>query len=316
MSRGYALMVMCTVICFYVAYNIIKGDKKRDWVYYGIFSIIGTYTFPSFLYPLATINVLLLIFKFKDLKKIIVINLFIGVCVFLAYLPIIIVDGLGALTNNSFVQKVSRIDILHGILYFYRGMIIDITGINFSLLWLILLLPILLVLKNKDKLIIWTVLIVAPFVLIFTQAVNPFYRTFLYYNFFIVFLYFTSLEYFLKFIPLKFCYFVILVQIISVLHFANTISEKETFNSDVNNVVICFFKGNTSIIFPCTASANYIFEAKTRGLEDRITFGNDNRASADTIHGSQYIIIQQSLDDTKILKPTYKSENQNIYRIY
>ena len=318
MSRGYAMMVMCTVICFYIAFNIIKnGGKRRDWFYYGVFAIIGTYTIPSFLYPLATINLILLIFKFKDIKKLIVVNLVIGISVMLLYLPIVLVDGVGALTNNSFVQKVSRIDILEGIHYFYWGILTQITGVSFSFFWVVLFFfPVLLVLKNREKSIFWIVLFTAPFVLVFVQAVNPFYRTFLYYNFFIVFLFFVSSEKLLKYIPFKLCFLVIVIQIFAVINFSKTIGEKETFNTDVNRVVTTFFNDNTSIVFPCTASANYLFEVKARGLEDQVSFWENEKASADSIHGIQYVIIGKDDDETQKLKPIYKSDKQNIYRLY
>lgn len=314
MSRGYAMMVLCTVVCFYSAFNILKSNRKRDWVYYALASIVGTYTIPSFLYPLATINVILLLLDFKNIKRLILVNILIVISVILLYTPIILVDGISSLTNNSFVQKINRADILNGIFYFYRGMIAEITGISFSYLWVILLCPVLFVLRNKQQLILWIIILLAPFVLVFIHAVNPFYRTFLYYNFFIVFLFFTSIERYFKKIPIAITFVVIIIQLYAVLHFSFNYS-KRSFSTDVDMVVNEFFVSSNTILFPCTTSENYLFEAKVRHLENQITFQVNEYANVDSIKGVKFVIIQKYRDKTIFKKPIYTSEDQNIYLI-
>lgn len=322
MSRGYAFMVLCVVICFYLIFNILKNNRKKDWVYYTIFSVLGAYTLPSFLYPLATLNLLILIFNVKLFKRLFIANVLIGVCTAIAYLPIILVDGIDALINNNFVQKIDRVQILEGILLFYRGALYQIIGIlhygNHSYvdyLWIIFLLPIFSVLKNRKMMIFWIVLLVTPFLLVFIQAVNPFYRTFLYYNFFIVFLFFVSLKKYINHILINFIFlFVIIVQLAFVYHFNKQIPIREGFNTDVNRVVSLFFKDDQKILFPCIASANYIFEAKTRNLEDQVYFYENEKASADTIVGYKYVIIGKNRDLTQFKEVFFSSEHQNIYK--
>lgn len=316
MSRGYAFMVLCVVICFYALFNIIsKNNRKKDWFFFGVGAILGLYTIPSFLYALVTINVLLLIFNFRKIQYLIISNIAIGVITLLLYSPIILVDGYAALSNNQFVQKIPRVDILKGIMVFYQGMITNIIGVPLFLSFF-LLIPTIFVWKDKRKIIFWLVIMLAPFFLIFTHSVHPFYRTFLYYNFFFVFLLTLSLQTYIEKIPTLVIYtYILIIQVMSIYHFNLVISVNEGFNTDVNTVVQEYFEPENTIIFPCIASANYEFEAKVRKLESQIIFLNVHEASADTIQGTKYVIIEKERDQTCNLKPYAQSKNQNIYKI-
>lgn len=317
MSRGYAFMVLAFVVCLYAAFNIIhKGSKAKDWMFFVVAGILGCYAIPSFLYPLVTLNVLILIYNYKNIRQQIIANLILGLVVILLYLPIIVVDGLAALTSNQFVQHISRMDILNGILDFYRGMFADIAGVPYVMLLLIAI-PFALTIFQKDRwhLTLWCVFLLAPFVLLMLHAVNPFYRTFLYYNFILAFLMVVPFNKYLYRLPkVAIILFVMIIQSIGVYGFNLKIRDREGFNTDAKIVADTYFKKENSIVFPCIRSANYEFEAKVRNLEGQIHFLDNVEVNADTINNVEYIIVEKRRDKTISKKPYQSIGQENIYK--
>lgn len=317
MSRGYAFIVLAFIVCLYAAFNIIhKGSRRKDWMFFVVSGVLGCYAIPSFLYPFATLNVLILIYNYKHIKHQIWANFIAGLFILLAYLPIILVDGSAALTSNQFVQHINRLDILQGISAFYLVMFADIVGVP---VWLdvLIVIPFVVTVIQKDKwhLSLWVIFLLAPFILVMLHAVNPFYRTFLYYNFVIFFLMTVPFRTYLERVPKYIIILLLLVvQLIGVYTFDSKIRIKEGFNTDAAQVSEKFFKEGQTIVFPCIASANYEFEAHVRGLSNSIDFLNEEQANADTINNYDYVILEVGRDRTVNKKPFYSTSRQNIYK--
>lgn len=317
MSRGYSFIVLAFVVCMYAAFNIIhKGSRNKDWMFFTIAGVLGCYSIPSFLYAFATLNVLILIYNYKNIKQQFIFNTIAGVLVILLYLPIMIVDGIAALTSNQFVQSVDRLFIIKNVVFFYRGMFADIAGIpQFLLLLLIIPIGLTIIQKDKQHLVLWLVFISAPFVLLLLHAVNPFYRTFLYYNFILAFLVVVPFKVYLEKVPkYAIIVFILLVQGIGVYSFSQNIGANEGFNTNVARVVDAYFNKKNRICFPCIASENYKFEAKVKGLEDQIIFLENEKANVDTISGYDFVILEESRDLTMHKKPYTRFESQLIYK--
>lgn len=317
MSRGYAFMVLAFVVCMYASFNIIyKGSRIKDWMFFVVAGVLGCYTIPSFLYPFATLNVLILIYNYRNVKHQIVANAIAGLLVILLYSPIMIVDGVAALTSNQFVQHISRGDILEGLPFFVLAMYSDIVGVPNCFVALMVI-PFVLTIFQRDRwhLSLWLVFLIAPIVLILLHAVNPFYRTFLYYNFIVFFLMTVPFKDYLEKVSKYIIIFLILVtQFFSVYIFDSVIRAREGFNTDASEVSDKFFEKGQTIVFPCIASANYEFEANVRGLSDSIHFLNNDKASADTINNCDYVIIEVGRDMTINKKAFYSTSRQNVYK--
>lgn len=318
MSRGYAFVILGFVVCLYAAFNIIyKGNRTKDWLIFVTVGVLGCYTIPSFLYAFATVNVLILVYNYKNIKYQFWANIIAGLLVLLAYTPIMLVDGISALTSNQFVQHISRADILVGISDFYVAMYADIVGVPFWADWLILI-PLLFSIWQKDKkhLVLWAILMLAPIVIIFAHAVNPFYRTFLYYSFGLIFLMVVPFQEYLEKVSKPFIIACIVgVQLFAIYHFNSVVRADEGFNTIAGEVSKEFFNEEDSIVFPCIASANYEFEANIRGLNGKnIHFLNNERADADTINNCDYVILEVARDETVNKKPYYSSWHQNVYK--
>lgn len=317
MSRGYAFMVLAFVVCMYAAFNIIhQGSKRKDWMFFVVSGVLGCYTIPSFLYPFATLNLLILVYNYRNIKHQVIANIVAGVLVLLLYAPIMIVDGVEALASNQFVQPISRLDILQGIPSFYRAMFADIAGTPYWTIYLMAL-PLVLTVMQKDKkhLVLWAIFMLAPFVLIFLHAVNPFYRTFLYYNFATLFLIAVPFQKYLNKVPMcVIVLFIVVIQLFAVYKFDSVVRINEGFNTDAAAVSEQFFKEGQTIVFPCIASANYEFEANVRGLSNSIRFLNNEKANADTINNCDYVIMEVARDLTVVKKPYYSTSRQSVYK--
>lgn len=320
MSRGYAFTVLAFVICMYAVFNILtKGNRNKDWMFFVVSGTLGCYAIPSFLYAFATLNVIILIYNYKNIKKQAIANIVAGSLVVLLYAPIMIVDGIEALTSNQFVQSVDRLFIVQNIFYFCQAMIAEIVGGSFMRLPIyVLFIPLAYAIykKNKKYILLWFVFMFAPFVLLFIHAVNPFYRTFIYYNFILAFLLIVPFSKLLDRIPkISLLIFILAIQAIGVYSFNAKIGIKEGFNTDVSKVVKTYFKDENKILFPCIASENYKFEAKVQGLESQIEFQENKVISVDTISiAYDYVIVEKKRDQTVIRKPYASSDSQNIYK--
>lgn len=318
MSRGYAFLVLAFVICMYASFNIInQANKNKDWMFFVLAGALGCYAIPSFLYPFATLNAVILVNNYKGIKKQVIANVFAGVLVVLLYSPIMFVDGIAALTSNQFVQQVDRAFIIHNIFHFCQAMIAEIVGAPLFFIY-ILLIPLGYALLRKDKkyIMLWMIFMFAPFILLLLHSVSPFYRTFLYYNFIIAFLFFIPFHSQLgKLHKLPVLLLVLFVQSIGVYSFNEQIGIKEGFNTDVSKVVKTYFKDSNKILFPCIASENYKFEAKVRGLDTLIDFQENEEINIDTLSMSyDYIIVEKKRDRTVQRQPYASSDKQNIYK--
>ena len=321
MSRGYAFMVLAFIVCMYATFNIIsKGDRSKDWMFFVISGALGCYAIPSFLYPFATLNVIILFYNYKNIKKQVIWNMLAGSLVILLYAPIMIVDGIAALTSNQFVQSVDRFFIVQNIFYFCQAMIAEIVGGSYTLIMLIyvLFIPLAYAIYRRDKkyILLWFVFMLAPFALLFLHAVNPFYRTFLYYNFIVAFLLVVPFSKLLNKAPkIGVLIFILSIQAVGVYSFNGKIAAKEGFNTDVSKVVKTYFKTENKILFPCIASENYKFEAKVQGLESQIDFYENKKVNVDTVSTVyDYVIVEKKRDQTQIRQPYASSNSQNIYK--
>ena len=65
-ARGYMLIILATIVCYYCIEKLIRKFKIKYLLIYSITSIIGFYTIPVFLYTSATFIIYLIIHFFKN----------------------------------------------------------------------------------------------------------------------------------------------------------------------------------------------------------------------------------------------------------
>lgn len=116
-ARGYLLITLLFLICFFGLAAIIKSGRREFWVVYSIAAILGAYTLPSFLYPFLSLSLFAFFYfisqrQFQEIKRLIISGTVIGLCVFVLYLPVFALSGVSALVANEYVQPISRAVVL------------------------------------------------------------------------------------------------------------------------------------------------------------------------------------------------------------
>jgi len=340
MSRGYALILFFFIASFHFVLNIIKNaNNLRDWICFTIFSILGFFTIPSYLYAFATLNVILL---FLTLKKSVFINqVKYSIITFIAtailYLPIIVVNGLKALTNNRFVAPKPREFVFSKLPEFLFQTIEEITGLNGILLLSMIIISLLLLLKNKDwfHTKLFTLFLIMPPFLLLTHGVIPFSRTFNYYSFIVVLLFCIANRNFLEKLKIRILVLIVIfLQILLIYNFNEKIFNYEKYSiisKEINNKII---SENKSYLVNSNLFGTYLLyylkaEKITSYKEDHYYLKPENvtnytedpilqilvpNISADTISKKyNFIIIDKIVDKTKKKKPVYSNEYFNVY---
>ncbi|NDV78093.1 glycosyltransferase family 39 protein [Dysgonomonas sp. 511] len=324
MSRGYGLTVLFFTICLYAAFSIIKnGSRNKDWVFFTIAGTLGAYTIPSFLYPFAILNVVILIFNYKRIRQQICFNALAGIMTFSLYIPIMMRHGIKALTANGWVAPIGRAEVLERLPGYFSQTINEITGIP-------LLASVLIILSafiytcwtgNKQVLKLWAVFALMPPCILLLHSVIPFPRTFVYYAIIMAFIVGISYQQLIDKLPKTgLTAGLIIIQALGFVNFYQNIGEYESFNTyyhDINKRII--EKGKTYYVVSGFDCVNHRFEMLVNGCnpdDDAVyedIYWTKKDVSADSINGFDYIVIDVVRDKTVLKKPIYSNKEQNLY---
>ncbi|WP_033417686.1 hypothetical protein [Cytophaga aurantiaca] len=318
MSRGYGLVMLFFVLSFYTSYKIIfENDSRKNWLLFSVSNILGFFTMPSYLYVFIILNVFILWNNRLQLKKQFLYNVFTVFVVVILYMPIIIVNGAGALISNRFVAPISRTELMNQLVDFFRNAVVEITGVNYIFICFLLLISLALLIKFKMKFELKTfvVFIVSPFLLLIGHSVIPFPRTFNYYAVVLIFLVCIPYWKLIQEISVKYVIAVVLlIQLSLFLNFYFNIKKYETFNipyHTINTKIV----GNGSYFFSSDFfEINFLFENKIRGYMSSQSYNfPGGKVDTDTLRGFDYYVIDKKFDLTKNRKPVYNTEEINVY---
>lgn len=191
-SRGYSLLLLSFIICFYASVQIIVNHRKKSInkyiLYLSFGSVVGFYTIPSFLYPYAAIMSFLFLFLLINKSKekilpLIISGLVTTFVVVLLYTPVFIISGIKSITSNNFVNPTSQTEVLEKLYSHFSDTSISMFHLNVIVLigLLFLMAIVLLMRKHKRDMMLFGVYIIAvsPIILI-VHSVIPFARTWIY----------------------------------------------------------------------------------------------------------------------------------------
>ncbi len=324
MSRGYGIVNLCFIISLFSVFNIIKNtNAKKKWLLFCVSSIIGFATIPAYLYPFATLNFIVLIAHFKNIKNQFLANFVVIIFVILFYLPIIMQNGLSALTNNIYVQPIGFFKTIKSLPRYYFQVLTEITGIHFVIIVFLLSISCFKIYKseNKNHIYFGVIMIFAPIILMGIHRVIPFVRVFNYYGIIIVLLMILPFQKII--IKLKSAYILMLIivfQCIMLFNFDNKINAHEEKDLAINitsHKIIEQIIGNKKYLFNQSLLAtNLEFELDSQGFNNyKIIEINATKMNADAIKNYDFVIIKLENDKTKILKPLVKTNYYNVYKI-
>lgn len=114
MGRGYFLQLTLLLLAFFAALTLLQRTRstRLAWTTFGGASIAGLYTIPTFIYPLAALEVgLLLGFararRWADVGHLVLVGATVIVAAALLYAPVVAVSGLPRLLANQYVAPLS-----------------------------------------------------------------------------------------------------------------------------------------------------------------------------------------------------------------
>jgi hypothetical protein len=319
MSRGYALVVLFFVGALYAAFHITEsGGRLRHWAWFSICSVFGFFTMPSFLYPFLTLHVWILLYNRQFIVRQVVFGIATAACTALLYLPVVAVNGIGALTANPFVRPISRQEVIARMPGYFADTLRDIFGMPYQFVLAVLAAALLFLFRRYDRRYasLAAVLVLMPFALLAAHSVIPFTRTFVYYGFALVLLFVIAWQKEILKINTAWLMAALLsIQVALFFNFRNRIDAYEIYNTtyyEINQKIA----GNKSYYFNTrTFDTNLSFELRIKGYE--MTGQQRNfpplYMSADSISGFDYIIIDKPFDRTTLKKPLLSDPYVNVY---
>jgi hypothetical protein len=115
-ARGYFLCIWLSVLSIYCAYKMLSSSQRHFVVLWVLANTLGFYAMPSFLYLFGSVSLFaaLICTASKDwarFRTLIVGGVVTGGLVVILYMPVFLISGVRAITNNSYVQKRALADI-------------------------------------------------------------------------------------------------------------------------------------------------------------------------------------------------------------
>lgn len=321
MARGYCLVSLLFIGCLYYTFKIVKGDESRKhFLLFGLLSVIGLYTIPTFIYAFISLSVYIIIVK----RHLFWTQFKVGLSVFLTstllYFPIIYNCGLNSIISNPYVKSMQIIPTLKSIPTYLLYTIQEITGIHWLIVITISSISIYHMLKSKEKrtLVFILVMIITPLFLIVIQRVNPFARVFNYCSVVLLLLMLIPYKTNIDNLKPRFIFFLLLgIQFVFHFNFYNTIlayEDKDWALNITSDRIIKKIQGNYyyytngNLIF-----YNLKFNLIANGFtNNKIQEEKGKNVSADTLL-YDYSIIGLNFDKTRNKKPTFKTKYYNVY---
>ncbi|WP_168710276.1 glycosyltransferase family 39 protein [Flavobacterium sangjuense] len=321
MARGYGLVTLLFIGCLYYTFKIIDGDENRkNFLFFGLFSVIGLYTIPTFIYPIISLSVYIVFVKRHLFWTQFKVGFGIFLTSILLYAPIIYNCGLNSIISNLYVKPMGFIPTLKSIPVYPLLAIQEITGIHWLIVIAICSLSLYFIWKSKERRAIFfvVVMILTPLILIVIQRVNPYARVFNYCS--IVLLLLVLMPYKTTIDKLKLSYMfplLLVIQCVSLFNFETKILAYEDKDWGLNitsDKIIKKIQGNHhyytngNLIF-----YNLKFDLISNGFTNyKIAEEKGKNVSADTLP-YDYSIIGLDFDKTKSKKPLYKTRYYNVY---
>lgn len=318
MSRGYALAGLFFITALYPALNIIKGEEgSTNFACFGISSVLGFYTMPSFLYAFVMLNIILLLCSPKAIAKVLLADVVTCGAVVLLYMPVIIVNGFDALVNNEYVAPLARTEIVQKLPGFTPYAIHEITGIAavYFIPFLLLSLTLLLKYRKRTDIIFFLVFTAGPFILVLAHSVIRYSRTFSYYTFVLTLLIAFPWQYHLQKIRAAYLLPVLIILQLALLYnFSSQIYLYEHYTLTGSRVIQAIAGNKTYFCDEPMFEIPLQFKLSTGGYS-HYKFDRKHNAllSADTVNGYDYVIIRNTLDKTVKRVPQIKTEFYCVY---
>ena len=324
MSRGYALQCLFFILMTYSVFKVLRyPDNKTYWSYFCLSGILGLYTMPSFIYPLISGNLFLLIRVRKLSRYHLTSMLCIIACAACLYLPVILVNDIHPLVTHHPLSPIPRAVVAATMLPFFSESFTDLTGLPLAVVCGLLCAGgAVSIIKRRDRHSWFFVLLLGtvPFLLIMQSAI-PFSRTFEYYN--CIFSLFTAIllyEICGKYLTVRYSIAgLMMIEALLLFNSDKVIRKKEMYSIETKDVLPRIASGRSFLIYAIGFDEYLIFYFRQRHISgySLTTYSDDPpKVNLDTIVTGHYdyYIVENNLNETKSRKPIIKTDFYSIYK--
>jgi hypothetical protein len=283
LGRGYMLQT-----CFFggllwaVLRLVSHPNSTLARFIFGLSSVGGFYTLPTFLYPFSGVLIFIFLsnqFNLKFYKPLIINVLFIILITFLLYAPVILFNGWGALSGNTWVKPLTWADFFSQLLGYFAQVNTFFFPIGGS--WLMGLIGIfwLLYIRKKPeakyaKLLI-NCLIISPLLIIFIQKIQPFERVWIYQTLVLTWVVLRSFDYSVnlgKYLKTNGLYiFISLIIIVNQINFYTT-----DYSSDYQAIIQKSIRQNRQRVFINDDNYNIFFRYEYLKKREKLEISVEN----------------------------------------
>lgn len=179
-ARGYSIQILFAVISSILILknsNYYTYNEKYNFIL--LFSLLGLYTSPAYLYVFMTILTIFFYLNIKktlkSLKYIIKSSLFFGLTILLLYAPIIVFRGYESIISNRFVEPLDHLSIKDALYHLVYSFIEVLGGKALTTLILSLTIYFAIIKRRFATILIFII----PLVLMLVLKQTPFTRVFL-----------------------------------------------------------------------------------------------------------------------------------------
>ena len=180
-ARGYSLLTLFFILSLYSGLKIVvASDNRKHWLYFSIFSSLGIFTIPSFIYPYAAISLWLAIRR-KTILEQLGFAILTALITLILYTPMLLISGL-----HSVIPSKLPADAIEARLpNFVFNAFGDMTGVSAWFVITIAAIGYKLLYKERNINELFLLHLITLVLLLYLQKVIPFSRTIIYFNIFI-----------------------------------------------------------------------------------------------------------------------------------
>ena len=317
LARGYALLVLLTLVNIYVIQKILKNDDDKHLQIFSFFTSLAFYTIPSYFYCHLIFCILIFFFKKNSFRFLIKSNIIILFLSFLFFFPIIIFQGYNFIFAPEVIDRVN-----YNELFFYlsslKGLLEnDIFGMSIFTLILFSIISFYLSIKvNKWKefLLLLFVILLTLLLPFFTQTVAPGRTMHLAYMLTFIMFFLPSNKIMEKLDKKSLLILCLSIQILLSINIMRHLpSEKYSSNAEkYSNEIL----GNNKNYFLCTAHYDPLliyYKIKNKIKNNKVVLTKDEFCDVDKIKNYDWVVIDKTKDISKI-KPNFDSLQWNFYK--
>lgn len=317
LARGYALLILLTLINIYLIQKILKNDDDKHLQIFSFFTSLTFYTIPSYFYCHLVFCILIFFFKKNSFRFLIKSNIIILFLTSLFFFPIMIFQGYNFIFLNDLIWRVNYNELFFYLSELKKILENDVFGMSIFILMFFSIISFyfsIKVNKWKEFLLLFFVIFLSLLLPYFTKAIAPGRALHLVYMLTFVMFFLPTKKIMEKLNKKNLLILCLSIQILLLINIVRHLPfEKYSSNAERHSNEIL---GNNKNYFICAAHYDPLliyYKIKNKIKNNKITLSKVDLCDVDKIKNYDWIVIDKKRDISKI-KPNFDSLVWNFYK--